>query len=181
MLVCMHLLFILSNKCVATSIALNIFYCTFFIFLGDEDNGEQGAWFVLSALGLFSTVPGSPHLVLGSPIFRHVRIWRGKSCKNPLADGTFACDYSDVGVQNLQVSKNIHSFPLESSYLDIVALGTAPDVTSVTDITFNQEHLPPPLPLPSSTVDQNHLHGLFHSGSGSGIFPSSTLELLRKL
>ena len=26
--------------------------------LGDEDNGEQGAWFVLSALGLFAAVPG---------------------------------------------------------------------------------------------------------------------------
>jgi len=45
-------------------------------YAGDEDNGEQGAWFVLSALGLFSLTPGTPSYVAGSPIFRHVRISR---------------------------------------------------------------------------------------------------------
>ena len=29
-------------------------------FAGDEDNGEQGAWFVLSALGLYAAVPATP-------------------------------------------------------------------------------------------------------------------------
>lgn len=43
---------------------------------GDEDNGEQGAWFVLSALGLFSVTPGSANYVASSPIFPHVRISR---------------------------------------------------------------------------------------------------------
>ena len=33
--------------------------------------------FVLSALGLFSAAPGSADLVLGSPLFKHVRVWRG--------------------------------------------------------------------------------------------------------
>ena len=28
-------------------------------FAGDEDNGEQGAWYVLAALGLFSATPGT--------------------------------------------------------------------------------------------------------------------------
>lgn len=43
---------------------------------GDEDNGEQGAWFVLSALGLYSATPGNAAYIAGSPIFRHVRITR---------------------------------------------------------------------------------------------------------
>jgi predicted alpha-1,2-mannosidase len=44
-------------------------------YAGDEDNGEQGAWFVLSALGLYSVAPGaSNEYVLGSPIFRHVAV-----------------------------------------------------------------------------------------------------------
>ena len=34
-------------------------------YAGDEDNGEQGAWYVLSALGLFSASPGSADLVIG--------------------------------------------------------------------------------------------------------------------
>ena len=44
-------------------------------YAGDEDNGEMGAWFVLSALGLYSIAPGaSDKYVLGSPIFKHVAI-----------------------------------------------------------------------------------------------------------
>jgi len=34
---------------------------------GDEDNGEMSSWYILSALGLYSLVPGSDDLVLGSP------------------------------------------------------------------------------------------------------------------
>jgi len=45
-------------------------------YAGDEDNGEMGAWFVLSALGVFVTTPSTEEYVLGSPVFRHVRITR---------------------------------------------------------------------------------------------------------
>merc|ERR1712032_1601132 len=34
---------------------------------GDEDNGEMSAWYVLSALGIYSILPGSDDLILGSP------------------------------------------------------------------------------------------------------------------
>ncbi len=56
-------------------IVLNRAYGSDF-YSGDEDNGEQGAWFVLSALGLFSVTPGSANYVAASPIFPHVRISR---------------------------------------------------------------------------------------------------------
>jgi hypothetical protein len=36
----------------------------------------MGAWFVLSALGLFSTTPGTPDYVLTSPLFKHVVLHR---------------------------------------------------------------------------------------------------------
>jgi len=46
-------------------------------YAGDEDNGEMGAWAVLAMIGLFEPVPGGDEgYVLGSPVFRHVRIWR---------------------------------------------------------------------------------------------------------
>lgn len=48
-------------------------------YAGDEDNGEQGAWFVLSALGLFSTTPGTPDYVLNTPLFKHVVIDRSNN------------------------------------------------------------------------------------------------------
>jgi predicted alpha-1,2-mannosidase len=34
---------------------------------GDEDNGEMSSWYVLSALGIYSLLPGSDELILGSP------------------------------------------------------------------------------------------------------------------
>jgi predicted alpha-1,2-mannosidase len=46
---------------------------------GDEDNGEMGAWYVLASLGLFEPAPGTKHgYALGSPLFRHVNLYRMK-------------------------------------------------------------------------------------------------------
>ena len=43
-------------------------------YAGDEDNGAMAAWFVLSAIGLYSVDPGSADFVLGKPLFRHTRL-----------------------------------------------------------------------------------------------------------
>ncbi len=45
-------------------------------FCGDEDTGSMGAWYVLSALGIFSMCPGKPEWVLGAPLFEHAEIRR---------------------------------------------------------------------------------------------------------
>jgi hypothetical protein len=37
----------------------------------------MGSWFVLSALGLFSTTPGTPDYVMNTPLFKHTVIHRG--------------------------------------------------------------------------------------------------------
>ncbi len=45
--------------------------------LGDEDEGQMGAWFVMSAMGLFETDGGAsvkPFYEIGSPIFNNVTI-----------------------------------------------------------------------------------------------------------
>ena len=39
------------------------------MFPGDEDNGEMGAWYVLSSIGLYNRNPGSGMYFLGSPLF----------------------------------------------------------------------------------------------------------------
>ena len=41
---------------------------------GDEDNGEMGSWYVLSALGIYPLAPGTDRWILGSPLFRDVKI-----------------------------------------------------------------------------------------------------------
>ncbi len=45
--------------------------------LGDEDEGQMGAWFVMSAMGLFETDGGAsvkPFYEIGSPIFKNITI-----------------------------------------------------------------------------------------------------------
>lgn len=45
--------------------------------LGDEDEGQMGGWFVMSAMGLFQTDGGAsvkPFYEIGSPIFEEVTI-----------------------------------------------------------------------------------------------------------
>jgi predicted alpha-1,2-mannosidase len=41
---------------------------------GDEDNGQTSAWYVFSAMGMYSVCPGEPEYVLGSPLFDKVTL-----------------------------------------------------------------------------------------------------------
>lgn len=43
-------------------------------FCGDEDTGAMSAWYVLSALGIFSMCPGKPEWALGAPLFPQAEI-----------------------------------------------------------------------------------------------------------
>ncbi len=103
-------------------------------FAGDEDNGEQGAWYVLSALGLFATTPGTPFYEVGSPIFRHVRIDRTpKPMPSSTMTGNGATGYS-------QETSSTHS--VGSQYTDLVALGTSDERMHVTKLQWNNGDIP---------------------------------------
>ena len=43
-------------------------------YCGDEDNGQTSAWYVFSALGFYSVCPGANEYVIGSPLFKSVKI-----------------------------------------------------------------------------------------------------------
>lgn len=105
-------------------------------YAGDEDNGEQGAWFVLSALGLYSATPGSTDYILGSPIFRHVRIDRNSIVKYD--------NYYEISFEESQAIATAHRSGSnkkkekdENKYLDIIAIGTRPDIVYVDRVTIN--------------------------------------------
>jgi predicted alpha-1,2-mannosidase len=42
------------------------------MFVGDEDNGEMSAWFLLSSVGLYARSPGSEDYIFGLPLFSKV-------------------------------------------------------------------------------------------------------------
>ena len=48
---------------------------------GNEDCGQMSAWYVLSALGIYSVTPGSGYLCLGTPLFQKtvIHLENGKS------------------------------------------------------------------------------------------------------
>jgi predicted alpha-1,2-mannosidase len=41
---------------------------------GDEDNGQTSAWYVFSAIGMYSVAPGTNQYVLGAPLFKKITI-----------------------------------------------------------------------------------------------------------
>lgn len=43
-------------------------------YCGDEDNGQTSAWYVFSSLGFYSVCPGTDEYVLGSPLFKKVKV-----------------------------------------------------------------------------------------------------------
>ncbi|MBL4561185.1 MAG: glycoside hydrolase family 92 protein, partial [Labilibaculum sp.] len=63
-------------------------------FCGDEDQGQTSAWYVISAMGLYSVCPGTDQYVIGSPVFPKMKVHlengktlvieaKGNSLKNP--------------------------------------------------------------------------------------------------
>jgi len=43
-------------------------------YCGDEDNGQTSAWYVFSAMGFYSVCPGTNEYVIGSPLFKSVKV-----------------------------------------------------------------------------------------------------------
>ncbi len=43
-------------------------------YCGDEDNGQTSAWYVFSAMGFYPVCPGSGQYVLGTPLFKNMKI-----------------------------------------------------------------------------------------------------------
>lgn len=43
-------------------------------YCGDEDNGQTSAWYVFSAMGFYPVCPGSGEYVLGTPVFKSMKV-----------------------------------------------------------------------------------------------------------
>jgi predicted alpha-1,2-mannosidase len=65
---------------------------------GDEDNGQTSAWYVFSAMGMYSVAPGTNQYVLGAPLFKKItlKLENGK---------TFVINAATNSAENLYVQK----------------------------------------------------------------------------
>lgn len=65
---------------------------------GDEDNGQTSAWYVFSAMGMYSVAPGTNQYVLGAPLFKKITL--------SLENGkTFVIKAANNSKENLYVQK----------------------------------------------------------------------------
>ncbi len=58
----------------AREIMKKLYFATPDGYCGDEDNGQTSAWYVFSALGFYTVCPGTDQYVLGSPLFKSVKL-----------------------------------------------------------------------------------------------------------
>ncbi|GIF12695.1 GH92 family glycosyl hydrolase [Actinoplanes teichomyceticus] len=84
-------------------------------YLGDEDNGEMSAWYVLSSLGLYPLQVGSSQWVVGSPQFTRMTVRRAGGDIVVTADGNST---RNVHVQSVKVNgKPQRGVSIDSSVL----------------------------------------------------------------
>jgi predicted alpha-1,2-mannosidase len=83
-------------------------------YCGDEDNGQTSAWYVFSALGFYPLCPGSNEYVIGSPLFRNVKVELGNgkeieiSADNNSKDNRYV---AAVTVDGKKYTKNYFTHP----------------------------------------------------------------------
>ncbi len=87
--------------------------------LGDEDQGQMSAWFVMSALGLFQMDGGAssrPHYELGTPLFEEITIDLGHRFGR---GGTFVIRAPNVSRERKYIQKAIlNGKPVEGFKID---------------------------------------------------------------
>jgi hypothetical protein len=92
-------------------------------YAGDEDNGEQSAWFLFSALGFYPLQMGNATYAVGSPLFTKatLKLENGKK----LVVNAPKNSAKNIYVQNMKVNGKAH----DKSYLthDVIAAGATID------------------------------------------------------
>jgi len=81
------------------------------MYCGDEDNGQTSAWYVFSAMGLYSVTPGVPQYAMGTPLFKRITI--------NLENGkTFTIEAPNNSPSNMYVqSASLNGQPLARTWL----------------------------------------------------------------
>ncbi len=78
---------------------------------GNEDCGQMSAWYVMSAMGIYSVTPGMDYYAIGSPVFDKITI-------NLENGNTFEIVASNNGQENVYIrSASLNGSPYSKTYL----------------------------------------------------------------
>jgi predicted alpha-1,2-mannosidase len=79
---------------------------------GNEDCGQMSAWYVLSAMGIYSVCPGNTQYAIGSPLFGKIRI-------NLESGKTFTIVAENNSKENIYIKEaSLNGKPLTHSWVD---------------------------------------------------------------
>lgn len=115
-------------------------------FMGDEDNGSNGSWYILSSIGIYPLTPGHPSYVLTSPEFESVTIHLTNGKKVSIS--TKGNSEKNVYVK----SRIVNGKPWSNTWIshaDLVA--GAKIVTEMSATPSVRKVLPPELPYSAKT------------------------------
>ncbi len=93
---------------------------------GDEDNGEQSAWFFLTALGFYPYYPGSGEYAITSPLFRRMTLH--------LPTGDLTVRAENNSRENVYIrSMTVDGVPYDSCFISHERLLAAKEIVFVMD------------------------------------------------
>lgn len=84
--------------------------------IGNEDCGQMSAWFVLNAIGCYQVTPGTDKYILGTPLFKNVKVH--------LENGkTFSVQAANLSADNFYIqSKKINEQAFTENYISYSSL-----------------------------------------------------------
>lgn len=141
-------------------------------YAGDEDNGEMGSWFVLSALGLYSIAPGSVDYVISKPLFRHVRITHPK--KSSESEEEVSGEYLDLFAYD---SVPPHTSSVSTSFVNKVTVESNGGGNNAVTIGSDQHYLISDHLLQGNNIIRFHYEDTESDASFESRYSSLTRQL----
>ncbi len=83
--------------------------------IGNEDCGQMSAWYILSALGIYSVTPGLPEWQTTKPYFDEVKIHLEDGTTRTITPNTGRDELSKVGFENVSAFKDLKYDALTAS------------------------------------------------------------------
>lgn len=83
--------------------------------IGNEDCGQMSAWYILSALGIYSVTPGLPEWQTAKPYFDEVKIHLEDGTTRTITPNTGRDELRKLGFENVSTSKDLKYDALTAS------------------------------------------------------------------
>jgi predicted alpha-1,2-mannosidase len=117
---------------------------------GDEDEGLMSAWYVMSAIGIYTVCPGLPYYTIGSPIFEKSTIDVGNG-------NSFIIEAKDVSAQNKYIqSAKLNGKPLERPWFEHADLANGGSLVLQMGPRPNKQWGSAPEDAPPSSLSYNY-------------------------